>query len=63
MMQSPESRIGVDRTISSIFDRCGPTDWRVLRESEVCPIFMVVADIFGHQPLEMLLVQDDYVVQ
>jgi hypothetical protein len=53
----------VDRAISPIVDRCRPTDWRVLRESEVCPILMVVADVFGHQPLEMLLVQDDYVVQ
>jgi hypothetical protein len=58
IMQSPESRAGVDRAISPIVDRCGPTYWCILRESEVGPIF-VVANVFGHQPLEMPLVQDD----
>ena len=49
--------------IRPMSDRCEPTIWRVLREFEVCPIFMVVANVFGHQPLEVLLVQDDNVVQ
>jgi hypothetical protein len=52
MVQSTESREGVDRAISPISDRYWPTGWRILRESEVRPIFMVIANIFGHQPLE-----------
>jgi hypothetical protein len=63
MVQSTESREGVDRAISPISDRYWPTGWRILRESEVRPIFMVIANIFGHQPLEVLLIQHDHVVQ
>ncbi len=53
----------MDRAISPISDRDWPTGWRILRESEVRPIFMVIANIFGHQPLEVLLIQHDHVVQ
>jgi len=62
MVQSTESRERVDCTLSPKSDRCWPTGWRV-RKSEVGPIFMVVAHILGHQPLEVLLIQDDHVVQ
>ena len=40
-----------------------PTCGRILRESEVRSIFMVVANILRHQPFEVLLIQDDHVVQ
>ena len=63
MVQSTESREGVDSTLSPTSDRCWSTGWRILRQSEVSPIFMVVAHILGHQPLEVLLIQDDHVVQ
>ena len=63
MVQSTESREGVDRAISPISDRYWPTGWRILRESEVRPIFMVIANLFGHQPLEVLLIPHDHVVQ
>src|ERR1022692_2254023 len=43
--------------------RYWPTGWHVLRESQVRPIFMVVAHILGKQPLEVLLIQDDHVVE
>jgi hypothetical protein len=36
---------------------------RYLRQSEVGPIFMVIAHILGQQPLEVLLIQDDHVVE
>jgi hypothetical protein len=42
---------------------CRPTFWRILRESEVSPIFMVVTNIVEKQPLEVLLIQYDHVVQ
>jgi hypothetical protein len=36
---------------------------RVLREAEMRSVLMVVAHIFGHQPFQMALIQDDYVIQ
>jgi hypothetical protein len=53
----------VDCVLSPASDRYRSTDWRVLRESQVRPIFMVIAHILGQQPLEVLLVQDDHVIQ
>jgi hypothetical protein len=63
MVQSAESREGVDSTLSPTSDRRWSTGWRILRQSEVSPIFMVVAHILGQQPLEVLLIQHDHVVQ
>jgi hypothetical protein len=42
---------------------CRPTFWRILPESEVSPIFKVIANILGDQPLEVLLIQDDHMVE
>jgi len=58
MVQSTESREGVDCALSPASDRYWSTGWRILRQSEVGPIFMVVAHILGQQPLEVLLIQD-----
>jgi hypothetical protein len=63
MVQSTEPREGLDSTLSPTSDHCWSTGWCVLRESEVRPIFMVIAHILGQQPLEVLLIQDDHVVQ
>src|ERR1039458_2425718 len=63
MMLSAESRKGVNLASHQRTHRCWPTRRRVLRESEVRPIFMVIANILSHQPLEVLLIQDDHVVQ
>jgi hypothetical protein len=63
MVQSAESREGVDCALSPTSDRCWPTRWRILRQSEVGPIFMVIAHILGQEPLEVLLIQDDHVVE
>jgi len=40
-----------------------PTGWRVLRESEMNPVLVVVEHVFRHQPFEMPLIQDDHVVK
>ena len=63
MMQSAKSREGVNLAFHRRTYRCWPTCWGILRECEVRPIFMVVANILGHQPLEVPLLQDDHVVQ
>ena len=39
------------------------TRWRVLRETQMRPVLVVVAHILRHQPLQMPLIQDDHVVQ
>jgi PAS domain S-box-containing protein len=63
VVQPAESRAGVDCALSRTSDRYGSTGWRILRQSEVGPIFMVVAHILGQQALEVLLIQDDHVVE
>jgi hypothetical protein len=63
MMQSTESGEGVDRAISPISDRGGPTTWRVLREFEMGSVLVVITDVLRHEPVEMPLIQDDHVVQ
>src|SRR4029077_7583714 len=39
------------------------TSWRVLSQSKMCPVLMVVKQVRRHQPFEMPLIQDDHVVQ
>src|ERR1035441_6323711 len=63
MVQSTESREGVDCALSARSDLDWSTGWRILRESEMRPIFMVVANVLGQHPLEVLLIQDDHVIQ
>src|SRR6267142_834118 len=63
VVQSAESIEGVNLACHCRTYRCWPTCWRVLRECEVRPIFVVVANIFRHQPLEVLLLQYNHVVQ
>jgi hypothetical protein len=62
MAESTESREGVDCALSPTSDRYWSTGWRILRQSEVGSIFMVVAHILGHQPLEMAFIQHDHVI-
>src|SRR5690348_1830651 len=40
-----------------------PACRRILRESQMRPVFVIVAYIFGHQPLQMALVEHDHVVK
>jgi hypothetical protein len=63
MVQSAESTEGENFAPRSRTHRCWPTCWRILGESEVRPIFMIIANVLGHQPLQVLLIQDDHVVQ
>ena len=63
MMQSTESTEGVDFALSPTSVLCWSTGRRILRQSEVGSIFMVIANILGQQPLEVLLIQDDHVVE
>ena len=40
-----------------------PTGWRVLRQSQMRSILVVVAHVFCHESLEMPLIEDNYVIQ
>src|SRR6267378_3490568 len=63
MVQATESRKGLNLPLSPRAVRCGPTCWRVLRESEMSPVLAVVEQAGRQQPFEMPLIQDDHVVK
>src|SRR6266436_7000558 len=63
MVQPAESRQGLNPAFTRRADFRRPTCWRVLRESKMSPVLMVVEHVGRHQPFEMPLIQDDHVVQ
>ena len=63
MVQPAESRKGLNLTFTGRANFSRPTCWRVLRESEVSPVLVVVEQVGRHQPFEMALIQDNHVVQ
>jgi hypothetical protein len=63
MVQPAESREGLSPVSLCRTDR-GRTPFRsVLRQSQMRSVLMVVANIFGHQPLEMAFIQHDHVIE
>src|SRR5260370_3820360 len=63
MVQATESRKGLNLVFTRRANFCRPTCWRVLRESKMRPVLMVVEHVRRHEPFEMPLIQDDHVVQ
>src|SRR6266403_3573652 len=63
MVQPAESRQGLNLAFTLRANFCRPTCWRVLSESEVSPVLMIVEQVRRHQTFEMPLVQDDHVVK
>src|SRR6266436_930026 len=63
MVQPAESRQGLNPAFTRRADFRRPTCWRVLRESKMSPVLMVVEHVGRHQPFDMPLIQDDHVVQ
>jgi hypothetical protein len=63
MVQATESRKGLNLLFTRRANFCRPTCWRVLRESEMRPVLVIVEQVGRHQPFEMPLIQDDHVVQ
>ena len=63
MVQAAESRQGLNLAPFPRVNCCWPTCWRVLRETQVRSILVVVTDVFRHESLQMPFVQDDYVVK
>ena len=63
MVQATESRKGLNLPFTRRANFCRPTCWRVLRESEMRPVLVIIEQVGRHQPFEMPLIQDDHVVQ
>src|SRR5580693_3688367 len=63
MVQATESRKGLNLPFTPRANFCRPTCWRVLRESKMSPVLMIVEHVRRHQPFEMPLIQDDHMVQ
>ena len=63
MVQPAESGQGLNLALTRRADFRRPTCWRVLRESKMRPVLVIVEQVGGHQPFEMALIQDNHVVQ
>src|SRR5215510_6356549 len=63
MMQAAESREGTYRASQCGTERGQSACWRILRKPKMRPIFMVVADILAHEPLQMPFIQYDHMIE
>ena len=63
MVQAAESRKGLNLAFSLRANCCRPTCWRVLRESKMSPVLVIIEQAGRHQPFEMPLIQDNNVVK
>jgi hypothetical protein len=62
MVQPAESRQELNLAFTRRADFRTPTCWRVLRESKMSLVLVIVEQVGRHQPFEMALIQDDHVV-
>ena len=63
MMEAAESRDRHDAA-TRVGAPCGHSSERcLLRKTKMSPVVMVVADIFGHETLEMPLVEPNHVIE
>src|SRR5271169_6633409 len=63
MVQATESRKGLNLPFTRRANFCRPTCWRVLCESEMRPVLVIVEQVGRHQPFEMPLIHDDHVIK
>ena len=63
MVQPTEPWQGLNLAFSSRADRYWPTCRRILLETQVRSILMVVAHVFCHESLQMPFVEDDHVFE
>src|ERR1700738_5054376 len=63
MVQPAQSRQGLKHALTRRAASRGPTCWRVLRESKMSPVLVIVEQVGRHQPFEMALIQDNHVVK
>src|SRR5215475_12016722 len=63
VMQSAESRQRDDLASARDCRRRNSTSGRVLSQSEMSPVFVVIADVFVQQSSQVRLVQNDHMVE
>src|SRR6202162_1336391 len=63
MVRPAESRQGLNLAFTRRADFRRPTCWRVLRESKMSPVLVIVEQVGRRQPFEMALSQDDHMVK
>jgi hypothetical protein len=62
-VQPAESRKGMNLVFTRNANFCRPTCWRVLRESKMSPVLVIVEHVRRHQLFEMPLIHDNHVLQ
>jgi hypothetical protein len=62
MVQATESRKGLNLPFTRRANFCRATCGRVLRESEMRPVLVIIEQVGRHQPFEMPLIQDDHLL-
>ena len=62
MMQAAESRKAMNLAFTLRANFCRPTCWRVLCESEMRGVLVIVEKVGSHESFEMPLIQNDHVV-
>src|ERR1017187_106168 len=63
MMQTAEPGHGYDSGTCFEILLCATTGRSSLRQGQMCPIVVVVTDVFIHQTFQMPFIHDDYVVE
>ncbi len=63
MMEAAESRPGNDLQCLLCSFHARSACWSFLVQPEVCPVVMIVAEVFVHKALEMALVENDHVIE
>jgi len=63
MVQPAESRKGLNLASARRANFCSATCWRVLRESKMRPVLVIIEQVGRHKSFEMPLIEDDHVVQ
>ena len=63
MMQTAEPRHGDHFATSFGICGCSPPARRLLRKSKMGSVLMIVADVIGHETLQMALVEDDDMIK
>ena len=53
MMQSTESSEGINLAFKPRADCGWPTCWRILRESEMSSVLVVIEDVLRHEPSQI----------
>ena len=61
MVLPAESREGLNLAFTRRVNFCCTTSWRVLRQSKMSPVLMVVEQVGRQQSFEMPLIQDYHV--